>query len=248
MGLKIRKLVQKSRENVSVSDDPESFSLSITELETSLGYTFKRKELLLQALTHSSAVGEGLHYERLEFLGDAVLDLAIAYELLALKPQASEGELSKVRATLVRAKTLAEVARGLSVGTVIRFSRGEEGTGGQDKESILADVIEAILGGIFLDSENNFEAVLLTVRRIYGERINFAQPEDPKTELQELAHILGKGVPKYHLESQSGPAHQPIFVSRVIIDGVDFGAGSGPSKKASEAEAAAFAITKFKNP
>lgn len=211
-------------------------------LEGALGYTFQDRGRLEHALTHRSVPmkDERNDYERLEFLGDAVLDLAVAHLLLDAHGGAREGELSKMRAALVNTASLADIARSLNFGPYIRLSRGELAHGGADRPSILADVFEAVIGAVYRD--DGFPAALEVVRRLFGELISSVTPRDPKTELQEALHVAAKSAPTYLLECVEGPEHAPLFVSVVQVDGVIVGRGRGATKKASQQAAAAEAL------
>lgn len=218
----------------------------ISQLEKELGYKFKDINLLITALTHSSARKEnsGVDYERLEFLGDAVLDLGIADILLAKHPSHKEGELSKMRAALVNTASLANVARDLNVGNLIQLSPGEASSGGADKDSILADVTEAIFGAIY--SESGFDSTIPIIKDIFGEKAVRVIPKDPKTELQEVLHTLNMPIPEYKLESSEGPDHAPVFVTVVKIGEEVKGIGKGTSKKSSQQSAALEALKTLK--
>ncbi len=215
------------------------------ELEGLLGYTFKDKMWLTRALTHRSAQARGdqSDYERLEFLGDAVLDLAIADLLLEHHVEAREGELSKMRAALVNTQSLAEISRELQLSKFIILSRGERANGGNERPSILADVFESIIGGMYRDS--GYDVARERIRTYFGERLSNVIPQDPKTELQEVLHVNNSEPPKYLLECVEGPEHAPTFVSVVEVDGEIVGRGRGTTKKASQQEAAAEALTKL---
>ena len=216
-------------------------------IEAVLGYQFKDQSWLERALTHRSIQAKTLvrnDYERLEFLGDAVLDLAVAHLLLDSYPDAREGELSKMRAALVNTASLAEVARGLGLGPFIRLSRGELASGGAERASILADVFEALMGAIY--REAGFDVALERAKNHFGERLKSVTPTDPKTELQEALHASGSEPPDYLLEVVEGPEHAPRFVSVVQVDGQIVGRGSGPTKKASQQAAAAEALARIR--
>lgn len=213
-------------------------------LETALGYKFKDYNNLVRALTHRSVHRKGgaagSDYERLEFLGDAVLDLAVANLLLLHHQAAKEGELSKMRAALVNTATLAELAGGLQLSRYIILSRGEFAHGGAERPSILADVVEAIIGAIF--KESGFDAVYAVIEKLYGSDIRTVTPRDPKTELQEVLHAAGEEAPLYLLESAEGPEHAPTFNTVVEVEGKVLGRGKGTTKKASQQRAAAEAL------
>ncbi len=211
-------------------------------IEIRLAYQFIDSNLLQRALTHRSVQGQGAKsdYERLEFLGDAVLDLAIAELLLEEYPEAREGELSKMRAALVNTNSLAEVARALELSKFIRLSRSEQTNGGSERPSILADVFEALMGAVY--KEAGFERVRTCIKSLFSQQIKGVVPRDPKTELQELLHARGFEAPVYLLEAVEGPEHAPTFVSIVQINGKISGRGHGATKKASQQLAAAEAL------
>jgi ribonuclease-3 len=203
-------------------------------------------ELLERALTHRSYAYEngGLPTnERLEFLGDAVLGLIVTDTLFRAYPDLPEGQLAKLRAAVVNMRALADVARELKLGDYVRLGRGEEGTGGRDKSSILADTLEALIGAVY------FELGLVTadalVHRLFDPVINrsaglgagLGAGLDWKTSLQELTASGFLGVPEYHVE-ESGPDHQKFFRATVKVGGRSYGTGAGRSKKEAEQQAA----------
>ncbi|HQH26294.1 MAG TPA: ribonuclease III [Oligoflexia bacterium] len=214
-------------------------------IEERLGFKFQDRTLLGRALTHRSALGlrERADYERLEFLGDAVLDLSVAHLLSDLHPDAREGELSKMRAALVNTQALAAVARQLDLGPFIRLGRGELASGGAERPSILADVMEAVIGAVYRDS--SYEAALAMIERIFGAALREVTPFDPKTELQEVLHAAGSEPPNYLLEMVEGPEHAPTFVTVVVVDGEIVGRGRGTTKKSAQQEAAAQALARM---
>ncbi len=214
-------------------------------IEEKLAYSFKDRTLLGRALTHRSALGlkERADYERLEFLGDAVLDLSIAHLLSDLHPEAREGELSKMRAALVNTQALAHVAKGLELGPFIKLGRGEISSGGFERPSILADVMEAVIGAVYRDS--SYDVAMELIRRIFGNSIEQVTPFDPKTELQEALHAAGSEAPQYLLELVEGPEHAPTFVTVVVVDNEIVGRGRGPTKKAAQQSAAAQALSRL---
>ena len=214
-------------------------------LEERLEVSFNDRSLLSRALTHRSALGlkERADYERLEFLGDAVLDLSIAHLLSDLHPDAREGELSKMRAALVNTQALAQIARKLELGPFIRLGRGELSSGGAERPSILADVMEAVIGAVYRDS--SYETALAMIKKIFGNALEEVTPFDPKTELQEALHAAGSEPPTYLLELVEGPEHAPTFVTVVLIDGEIAGRGRGSTKKAAQQEAAAIALARM---
>ena len=224
----------------------DAYLIGLNKLQKKISYKFKNNELLISALTHSSAKKskKELDYERLEFLGDAVLDLAVAHLLIETYPKLKEGDLSKMRASLVNTESLAKIAREYEIGSLIKLSKGETQSGGSDKSSILADVVEAIFGAIYLDS--NFVKAFKSAKSIFQDRVINVSPKDPKTELQEFLHIKDSLVPLYELISTKGPDHAPTFTSVVKINGEIYGTGFGVSKKTSEQAAANQALLKLK--
>jgi len=214
-------------------------------IEEKLGFSFQDRSLLGRALTHRSALGlkERADYERLEFLGDAVLDLSIAHLLSDLHPDAREGELSKMRAALVNTQALAQIAKNLEFGPFIKLGRGELSSGGFERPSILADVVEAVIGAVYRDS--SYEQALKLIERIFGSALEQVTPFDPKTELQEALHAAGSEAPQYLLELVEGPEHAPTFVTVVVVDNEVAGRGRGPTKKAAQQAAAAQALERL---
>ncbi|NYI06595.1 ribonuclease III [Allostreptomyces psammosilenae] len=211
------------------------------DLEGRLGYQLDAA-LLVRALTHRSFAYEngGLPTnERLEFLGDSVLGLVVTDTLYRIHPDLPEGQLAKLRAAVVNSRALADVGRGLELGRFIRLGRGEEGTGGRDKSSILADTLEAIIGAVYLDQ--GLDAASELVHRLFDPLIerssNLGAGLDWKTSLQELTASVGIGVPEYAV-TESGPDHEKTFTAAARVGGVDYGAGSGRSKKEAEQQAA----------
>jgi ribonuclease-3 len=213
------------------------------ELEGTLEYSFQRRDLLETALTHPSAVGAGeAHYERLEFLGDAVLDLAIADLLMRRFPEAKEGALSKERASVVNGRTLASKAIEIGLGRKLRVGKGEEKSGGRDKTSILAAAFEAVIGAIYTDG--GLAPAQRVVERLFADDIGGPAAErDYKTELQEIAYRRFRSQPVYELVAAHGPDHAKRFTTRIRIAGRDFGVGEGGSKKQSEQAAARAALS-----
>ena len=187
---------------------------AVAWLKDALDYQFHDTELLRQALTHRSAAG--VNNERLEFLGDAVLDTVVSEVVFRLEPHATEGELSRLRSYLVKDTMLTELAGELAVGTHIVLGPGEKKTGGHRRASILADVVEAIFAAVYLDG--GFEAARGVIERAYGERLaslpNAAGLRDPKTRLQEALQARQLELPDYSLQQVKGQAHaQTFFVS-----------------------------------
>ena len=214
-------------------------------LEQRLGYTFLDRSLLTAARTHSSALSSGSVRagEQLEFLGDAVLGMVIADLLLGAFPQLDEGELSRRRATLVRAPTLAAKARALGVGEALLLGRGEERGGGRDKASILACAYEAVLGAIYRDG--GFERAKAVITRHFAEdleRGGVAGVPDWKTLLQEHVQAQYRTVPEYRLTAEEGPAHARLFTVGVWVGAECLASGRGTSKREAEQQAAHAAL------
>jgi ribonuclease III len=215
-------------------------------LERALGYTFIRSEFLQIALTHPSAAeGTDRHHERLEFLGDAVLDLAIADMLMRHFPDGKEGLLSRQRASIVNARTLAAKAESIGLGKCLLLGKGEEKSGGRQKTSILAAGFEAIIGAIYSDS--GLVEAQQVVERLFGDDIGGPSVErDYKTELQETAHRYFRLHPVYEVISETGPDHAKRFITRIRIGSRQFGVGEGSSKKLAEQAAARQALDVIK--
>lgn len=214
-------------------------------LEDTLGYTFARSELLEIALTHpSAAIGSDAHYERLEFLGDAVLDLAIADLLMRQFPTAKEGPLSKLRASIVNARTLALKAQEIGLGELLKLGKGEEKSGGREKVSILAAAFEAVIGSIYTDG--GLAPARRVVEQLFANDVGGPAAErDYKTELQEIAYRRLRTQPVYELVAAEGPDHAKRFTTRIRIGGEEFGIGEGGSKKQSEQAAAQIALKRL---
>jgi len=218
--------------------------MRLSVLQEALGYKFKDRTLLLRCLTHVSyerKKGEG-HNEVLEFLGDAVLDLAVSDLLIRRYPEKSEGVLSKMRAALVNSTVLAEKAAQLDFGPLLRVGKGEELSGGRAKSSILAGAFEAILGGVYQDG--GYEAAREVVERFFAGDVTGKTlgQHDYKTRLQEISQMLFHALPSYRIVSETGPDHEKSFVTEIAVAGNVLGTGSGKSKKQSEQEAAKKAL------
>ena len=233
----------------------------LEELERCLEYHFTNPALLQQAITHksylnetregiqSSAIGGlGGDNERLEFLGDAVLDLVISQDLLLNHPATPEGDLSKMKSRMVSEMALAKVARRLELGQYLLLGRGEEMTQGRAKPSLLADALEAILAAIYLDG--GLEVTGRVIQRIFKDDIDdLLKTEaltDYKTELQEICQRDFEILPTYTVLSESGPDHQKTFEIQLSIKGTIYGRGVGHSKKEAEQQAAREALEKLK--
>lgn len=217
-------------------------------LEAVLGHEFGDPQLLRLALTHrsiSSDNPERADNERLEFLGDAVLQLVVTNKIYASYPDLAEGKLAKVRAAVVSGQTLAGIARQIELGVFVEVSPSEARSGGRDKDSILADTLEAIIGAIYLDS--GFDAATRVIHKLWGDTIDekAANPgvRDFKTRLQEILARDAKR-PVYSVTGE-GPDHDRDFSATVLVDGTPVGSGQGRSKKAAEQAAAEEAISKL---
>jgi len=219
------------------------------ELQARLGYTFRDPGLLQLALTHPSVAHEQgaplQTNQRLEFLGDAVLQLVLTQELYDKFPGFGEGPLTKARAKLVNRRTLAEHARRLGLGQYLILSRGEDSHGGRERPSALADTFEALLGAVFLDGSFAAarEFILRQFEAAFGKLTVIPILENPKGELQELLQSESGTAPQYSVASVTGPDHDRIFECTVHHNGVELARGRGKSKKAAESEAALAALT-----
>ena len=220
----------------------------MTPLEERLGYKFRNSLLLAEALTHPSLGHEAQHYhfdyQRLEFLGDAVLQLVITEYLFGHFQVETEGQLTKLRSRLVSRDALKSHAAALDLGRYILMGRGEETSGGRERTSTLADAFEALIGALYLDGgldvAKNF--ILTQTRtdlaKLAEEPVDF----NPKGDLQELLQSISPRSPVYELVSQSGPEHEKTFVSEVVWEGIVLGHGTGRSKKQAETAAALEAL------
>lgn len=218
----------------------ETMEKDLEGLQDAIGYRFSNLALLTEALTHKSWGSP--NNERLEFLGDSVLELAISHLLYQFLPKATEGELSKIRSWLVREDSLAEIARKVSLGEFLRLGKGEENSGGRRKPSILASALEALLAAVYLDG--GFERALELVRRLFGDHLREGgwRNEDYKTQLQEYTQAIFREVPVYLLLSEQGPEHSKTFEVAVLVRGKVWGRGKGKSKKEAEQRAAEEAL------
>ncbi len=224
----------------------------IADLQKTLGVTYKQSTLLEQALVHSSYVNENPdlvsgHNERLEFLGDAVLDFIIADKLYRDFPDLAEGEMTKLRAALVRRDTLARVARAISLGDFLYMGKGEETSGGRDKTPNLAGALEAVIAAVYLDRGVKITGDMV-IRLLGGEweRVTSrGTGTDYKSKLQELTQSRFQLMPSYHPVAESGPEHDKRFTVEVIINEETLGRGVGKSKKLAETEAARAALERL---
>ncbi len=218
----------------------------LRELERRLGRRFRRRELLKTALTHRSYANEkglGSNYERLEFLGDSVLGLVTAEWLFTEHRGVSEGRLSALKGRLVSGPVLADFGRDLGLGDFIRVGVGEARSGGREKDSILSDVVEAVIGAVFLDG--GWKPARRLVRRMLdGAAADSGDSElkDPKGRLQEFLQARGQGLPQYRLADSQGPDHEKVFIVECLVGDEVEGAGEGGSKKRAEQLAAAAAL------
>ena len=216
-----------------------------------LGYRFQNEGLLCRALTHSSMAVEqhrmGEDNERLEYLGDAVLEHLVSRHLFDAHPEMREGALTRLRSSLVCESALSAAARKLGLNDHILLSRGEEQCGGRDKDSILSDAFEAVLAAVYLDGGLDQAQRLVDEYVLSAETLeNRSSSKDSKTAFQELVHADHKGrAIRYELVSESGPDHKKLFTMRVLVDEEEWGVGSGPSKQAAGQAAAQMAIERY---
>ncbi|MDY3014957.1 MAG: ribonuclease III [Evtepia sp.] len=216
-------------------------------LEEKIGYTFRDRTLLENALTHSSYANEHREKgmpsnERLEFLGDSILGLVVADHLYRTRPDLPEGDLTRIRAALVCENSLVEVAHGLDLGSYLKLGKGEESGGGRTRPSIQADAVEAMLAAVYLDGGIGQVRKLIHTLVLNQEREKTAAGRDYKTALQELVQRESGQVLAYHLIGESGPDHAKIFSMEVLLNGARIGTGEGRSKKEAEQAAAKTAV------
>ena len=212
-----------------------------------LAYQFKQPELLVEALTHRSAAAK--NNERLEFLGDGVLNFVIGAELYRIKPKANEGELSRFRATLVRMETLAELGRTLNLGDYLTMGSGELKSGGFQRSSTIADTVEAILGAVYLDSGFDVcQQLILNLYEPYLDGLPDSESlKDPKTRLQEYLQSRKYKLPEYTLVSSTGKAHEQVFLveCRALMEEITVSEGQSTSRRKAEQCAAEAMIMKL---
>ena len=222
-----------------------------TALERNLKLRFKNRRFLEQALLHPSysnelrtGEGPGGSYERLEFLGDAILGAAVTLELFRRCPELPEGKLTKLRSSLVSGSPLAHIARGLELGQYLKLGKGEESTGGRDRDSNLSATFEALVGAVFLDQgfETAREFVLRTLAEPMDRLVEEGAPEDPKSQLQEMVQGMGGVLPQYRTVEEEGPDHARTFEVEVVVDGHAMGKGRGQRKLDAEKQAAREAL------
>lgn len=230
-------------------ENSAAISVRSETLLVEIGYLFRDERLLREALTHKSYNNEHPetapgHNERLEFLGDAVLDMVISQRIFLDYPRLPEGELTRIRAEVVSEPALAAVARRLAVGDYLWLGRGEEKSGGRHKESLIANAVEALLGAIYLDG--GLESVRLVVDRFFAAAIDQAFRRksgiDYKTRLQEVLQARQGSPPAYRLVRSEGPDHDRTYTIEVLHGGRSIGTGSGVTKKAASQQAALQAL------
>lgn len=216
------------------------------DLPQRIGYRFSDDSLLVQAVTHRSC--GGANNERLEFLGDAVIGLVIGEVLFELCPREDEGALSRLRASLVRERTLAAIAKQLELGAALRLGEGERKSGGWRRQSVLADTLEAVAGAIYLDG--GFDAARRVCRQWFAAQLadlpDAESLKDAKTRLQEWLQARGRPIPVYALEREEGPAHKRSFEASVLLpDTKDRAVAEGGSRRSAEQSAAAKLLTRL---
>lgn len=220
----------------------------IEALEARIGHAFADRQPFLAALSHPSAAqSRGFsEYERLEFLGDRVLSLVIADELLRRYPREPEGAIAKRHTALVRREALASVALSIGVGPALTLSPGEHASGGRDNPALLADAMEALIAAVYRDG--GLEAARGLIEREWADLLDGSKkpPEDAKTALQEWAQARGLPLPHYAVVGQSGPAHDPRFEVSVAVDGADPATAEGSSKRAAEKAAARLLLNRLR--
>ncbi|QRG65540.1 ribonuclease III [Brevibacillus choshinensis] len=225
--------------------------MSFAQLQEKIGVRFHDESVLRQAFTHSSYVNEQRgkriqDNERLEFLGDAVLELTVSQFLYKTFPKMSEGEMTKLRAAIVCEPSLVKFAELLNFGDLVLLGKGEELTGGRQRPALLADVFEAFVGALYLDQ--GVDAVFTFMEKYVYPRVDkgeFAQVTDFKSQLQEFVQQDNLGDIQYRIVEEKGPAHNREFVSEVLLNNRSLGVGSGRSKKEAEQQAAARALVKL---
>ncbi len=220
------------------------------DFQSRIGHPFRDPGLLDRALTHKSYANENkvpYHNERMEFLGDSILNFIISEHLMKIGPDSTEGDLSRLRASVVSEPALALIARSIGLGAELLIGKGEEQTGGREKDSLLADSLEALIASIYLDQ--GMDAAKTFVLRFFDNSLNNACAArfslDYKTDLQELCQQQIKKLPEYRVVSESGPDHRKQFEVEVWIKGEPAGRGSGKSKKEAEQHAAKEALEKL---
>lgn len=226
--------------------------MNLHPLQHALGYTFQDETLLRQALTHPSVSYETKRTlrdnQRLEFLGDAVLQLSLTQKLYSLYPDMPEGDLTRLRSQLVSRASLAQAAERLQIGPLLSLGKGEENNQGRTRPSNLADAMEAVLGAVFLDSD--FEQADSVILKLFEEPLSHPESEEtstnPKGALQEFLQAQGKSTPTYETLESHGPDHDRTFTVAVIVDDQEISRADGSSKKAAETSAALKALEVLK--
>ncbi len=216
----------------------------VDKIQDIIGHNFKNSALLETALTHSSA-GQGHNYERLEFLGDRVLGLAVADVLYKKFPDEPEGDMAKRLAALVQGTMLARIAKEIDLGSFIVFSDAEREAGGAKNDHILADVMEAMIGALYLDA--GLEKCQAMVEKLWGKHLYEVKkpPAHPKTALQEWAQGRGLSLPAYEIIGQTGPDHAPIFEIKLSVEGFNHIRAEGKSRQDAEKAAARAFMKKY---
>lgn len=217
----------------------------IATLENKIGYSFKDKHWLERALTHSST-NDDFNYQRLEFLGDRVLGLIMASALFKEFRNENEGGLAKRHTALVQGQTCALIGQSIALGDYIFFSHSEKQSGGQNNENIIADVMESLLGAIYIDG--GYEAVQTVTLKLWGDTIKTVKtaPQDPKTELQEWVQARGLDLPLYEMADRQGPDHAPVFMIALYVEGQKTIKAKGSSRRQAEKSAAQAMLEQIK--
>ena len=240
--------IRKKGTNFKAGVLPEKVRTNFRKLQDELNIAFQNEQLLYEAFTHSSYVNEHRrkHFtdnERLEFLGDAVLELSVSNFLFNKFPKMSEGELTKLRATIVCEPSLVVFANELKFGDYVLLGKGEEITGGRERPALLADVFESFVGALYLDQ--GLDVVVNFLEKVVFPKVEvgaFSHVMDYKSQLQEIIQQTNNGVLSYEIVDEKGPAHNRTFVSRVLLNERELGVGMGKSKKEAEQQAAQSAI------
>jgi ribonuclease III len=227
--------------------------IDLSDLIRDLGITMDNPALLEQALVHSSYINEDPgfnlgHNERLEFLGDAILDSIVAEKLYRDNPEMNEGEMTKLRATLVRRDTLAAIARKIKLGNFLLIGKGEEASGGRDKAANMAGALEAVIAAVYLDRglATTSEMVVKLIGDIWLDVMQSGTNPDYKSRLQEVTQAHFQLAPSYRLIAEAGPDHAKSFTVEVVVGSLILGKGTGKSKKLAETEAARAALGELK--
>lgn len=210
----------------------------LSALERALNYTFTKKSLLRLALTHPSLGPH--HNQRLEFLGDAVLEVCVSEKIYARHPEMQEGAMTQLRQKLVREEKLAEAAGSIQLGQYLLMDKSCAATGGRQNPSVLCDAFEAVLAAVYLDG--GLDAARAMVERFIGDCSETGE-NDAKSALQEYLQAQGKTMPSYETVGEEGPPHDPVFTAAVLIEGKEIARGTGKSKKRAEQEAARTALS-----